>query len=238
MSARGPIEYRDASPTVRAVFDDIMHTRQVEDVNNFWKYLAHDPPTLKRTWDSVKEIMAAGALDAVTKEMVYLAVFVRVFIGNRFVGHGALFFACVLHDNPGRDVRVPRKFRMHCGCRIDIRALSRRAENSREFVRRSAMGSCVSIFAYRGCRRPARCHKQARVACACTNCRTDAGRSAASSTAWRKSNLAAVRCRAIVSSPIFPTAACGFTSRDLRFPSGSCCSFRATASARRNGRIG
>jgi len=57
MSARDPIEYRDASPEVRAVFDDIKRTRKVEDVNNFWKYLAHDPATLKRTWESVKETM-------------------------------------------------------------------------------------------------------------------------------------------------------------------------------------
>jgi len=71
---RTPIEYRDASPKVRAVFDDIKRTRQVEDVNNFWKYLAHDPPALQRTWSSVKEIMAPGVLDALTKEMVYLAV--------------------------------------------------------------------------------------------------------------------------------------------------------------------
>jgi AhpD family alkylhydroperoxidase len=71
---RTPIEYRNASPKVRAVFDDIKRTRQVEDVNNFWKYLAHDPPALARTWASIKEIMAPGALDALTKEMVYLAV--------------------------------------------------------------------------------------------------------------------------------------------------------------------
>jgi AhpD family alkylhydroperoxidase len=71
---RTPIEYRDASPKVRTVFDDIKRTRQVEDVNNFWKYLAHDPPALQRTWSSVKEIMAPGVLDALTKEMVYLAV--------------------------------------------------------------------------------------------------------------------------------------------------------------------
>jgi len=71
---RAPIEYRDASPQVRAVFDDIKRTRQVDDVNNFWKYLAHDPATLIRTWQSVKEIMAPGALDPLTKEMIYLAV--------------------------------------------------------------------------------------------------------------------------------------------------------------------
>jgi AhpD family alkylhydroperoxidase len=71
---RTPIEYRDASAGVRAVFDDIKRTRQVDDVNNFWKYLAHDPAVLARTWQSVKEIMAAGALDPLTKEMIYLAV--------------------------------------------------------------------------------------------------------------------------------------------------------------------
>jgi AhpD family alkylhydroperoxidase len=71
---RIPIEYRDASAGVRAVFDDIKRTRQVDDVNNFWKYLAHDPAVLARTWQSVKEIMVAGALDPLTKEMIYLAV--------------------------------------------------------------------------------------------------------------------------------------------------------------------
>ena len=69
-----PIEYKDAAPAVRAVFDDIMRSRKVEDVNNFWKYLAHDPATLKRTWESIKEVMAPGALDPVIKEMIYLAV--------------------------------------------------------------------------------------------------------------------------------------------------------------------
>jgi AhpD family alkylhydroperoxidase len=71
---RAPIEYRNASAEVRAVFDDIKRTRQVDDVNNFWKYLAHDPALLARTWASVKEVMAPGALDPLTKEMVYLAV--------------------------------------------------------------------------------------------------------------------------------------------------------------------
>ncbi len=68
------VEYKDASPEVRAVFDDIKQTRKVDDVNNFWKYLARDPATLKRTWESVKQIMAPGALDPLTKEMIYLAV--------------------------------------------------------------------------------------------------------------------------------------------------------------------
>lgn len=68
------IDYADASPEVRRVFDDIKATRNVPDVNNFWKFLARDPALLKRTWESVKEIMAPGALDVLTKEMIYLAV--------------------------------------------------------------------------------------------------------------------------------------------------------------------
>jgi AhpD family alkylhydroperoxidase len=68
------IEYADAGPEVRAVFDDIKQTRNLPDVNNFWKVLAHDPRTLKRTWESLKEVMAPGALDPLTKEMLYLAV--------------------------------------------------------------------------------------------------------------------------------------------------------------------
>ena len=71
---RMPIEYRNASAEVRAVFDDIKRTRQVEDVNNFWKYLAHDPPLLARTWASIKAVMAPGALDPLIKEMIYVAV--------------------------------------------------------------------------------------------------------------------------------------------------------------------
>ena len=89
MSARGPIEYRDASPEIRAVFDDIKRTRQVEDVNNFWKYLAHDHATLKRTWESVKETMMPGALDSVTKEMIYLAVSVTNGCGYCIASHSA-----------------------------------------------------------------------------------------------------------------------------------------------------
>ena len=74
MATLGLIEYRDASAEVRAVYDDIMKTRQTDYINNFWKALAHDPVTLRRTWFSVKEIMTPGALDGVTKEMIYLAV--------------------------------------------------------------------------------------------------------------------------------------------------------------------
>ena len=85
----GPIDYADASPAVRAVYDDIKATRNVPDVNNFWKYLANDPATLVRTWASVKEIMAPGALDALTKEMIYLAVSVTNGCGYCIASHGA-----------------------------------------------------------------------------------------------------------------------------------------------------
>jgi AhpD family alkylhydroperoxidase len=74
MSLFGFIEYSDASPEVRAVYDDIMATRKTDWINNFWKALAHDPATLKRTWESIKQIMAPGALDPLTKEMIYVAV--------------------------------------------------------------------------------------------------------------------------------------------------------------------
>ena len=74
MATLGLIEYENASAEVRALYDDIMATRQTDWINNFWKALAHDPATLRRTWLSIKEIMAPGALDALTKEMLYLAV--------------------------------------------------------------------------------------------------------------------------------------------------------------------
>ena len=74
MATLGLIEYEDASPEVRAVYDDIMATRKTDWINNFWKALARDPVTLRRTWQSIKEIMTPGALDALTKEMIYLAV--------------------------------------------------------------------------------------------------------------------------------------------------------------------
>jgi AhpD family alkylhydroperoxidase len=74
MTMLPPIEYADASPEVRAVYDDIMQTRNTDWINNFWKALANHPPTLKRTWESLKEVMAPGALDPLTKELVYLAV--------------------------------------------------------------------------------------------------------------------------------------------------------------------
>ena len=68
------IEYEDATEEVRAVYDDIMETRGIDWVNNFWKAIAQHPPTLKRTWESLKEVMAPGALDPVVKEMIFVAV--------------------------------------------------------------------------------------------------------------------------------------------------------------------
>ena len=71
---REPIEYADASPEVRAVYDDIMATRRTDWVNNFWKVLAHDPPTLRRIWSNIKDVMGPGTLDPLTKELIYMAV--------------------------------------------------------------------------------------------------------------------------------------------------------------------
>ena len=69
-----PIEYNDASSDVRVIYDEIKQAREVNDVSNFWKYLANDPVTLRRTWHSLKEIMGPGALDPLTKELIYIAV--------------------------------------------------------------------------------------------------------------------------------------------------------------------
>lgn len=74
MDTPQPVEHANASPEVRAVFDDIKATRKVTDVNNFWKYLARDPDLLKRTWETQKAVLAPGALDRLTKELIYLAV--------------------------------------------------------------------------------------------------------------------------------------------------------------------
>src|SRR5579864_2598141 len=89
MATLGLVEYQDASPEVRAVYDDIMATRKTDWINNFWKALAHDPVTLRRTWLSIKEIMAPGALDALTKEMLYVAVSVTNQCGYCIASHTA-----------------------------------------------------------------------------------------------------------------------------------------------------
>mgnify|MGYP000962567643 FL=1 len=74
MSVVSLIEYADAPPEVRAVYDDIMATRKVDQVNNFWKALAHHPATLRQVWEEVKTVMAPGALDPLVKEMIYVAI--------------------------------------------------------------------------------------------------------------------------------------------------------------------
>ena len=74
MASPNPIEYSDASIEIREIYDEIKLARGIEDVSNFWKYLANDPVTLRRTWTSLKEIMGPGALDSLTKELIYIAV--------------------------------------------------------------------------------------------------------------------------------------------------------------------
>ncbi|MBX6742314.1 MAG: carboxymuconolactone decarboxylase family protein [Acetobacteraceae bacterium] len=83
------VEYAEAPPEVRAVFDEIKAARGVPDVNNFWKALAADPPTLRRTWDSLREVMAPGALDPLTKEMLYLAASMAAGCAYCTASHGA-----------------------------------------------------------------------------------------------------------------------------------------------------
>jgi AhpD family alkylhydroperoxidase len=72
---------------VRAVYDDIMATRKTDWINNFWKAIAHDPATLKRTWEDIKQIMAPGALDPLIKEMIYVAVSVSNQCGYCIASH-------------------------------------------------------------------------------------------------------------------------------------------------------
>jgi AhpD family alkylhydroperoxidase len=89
MATLGLIEYKDASPEVRAVYDDIMATRKTDWINNFWKALASDPASLKRTWQDIKQIMAPGALDTLTKELIYVAVSVSNQCGYCIASHTA-----------------------------------------------------------------------------------------------------------------------------------------------------
>ena len=93
MSTFGLIEYDGASPPVKAVYDDIMATRKTDWINNFWKAIAHDPALLKRTWESIKQIMAPGALDPLTKELLYVAVSVTNNCHYCIASHTASAFA-------------------------------------------------------------------------------------------------------------------------------------------------
>ena len=90
MSARRqPIEYADAPAEVRAVYDDFLATRGTDWVNNFWKVLAHDPPTLRRIWANIKAVMGPGALEPLTKELLYVAVSVSNGCHYCIASHGA-----------------------------------------------------------------------------------------------------------------------------------------------------
>lgn len=88
-ATRAPIEYADATAEVRAVYDDIMATRKTDWVNNYWKVLAHHPPSLRRMWENSKEVMGAGALDPLTKELIYMAVSVTNACRYCIASHGA-----------------------------------------------------------------------------------------------------------------------------------------------------
>jgi AhpD family alkylhydroperoxidase len=88
-ATRAPIDYHDASAEVRAVYDDIMATRKTDWVNNYWKVLAHHPPTLRRMWANAKEVMGPGALDPLTKELIYIAVSVTNGCDYCIASHGA-----------------------------------------------------------------------------------------------------------------------------------------------------
>ena len=104
MATLGLIEYKDASPRVREVYDDIMAARKTDYINNFWKALANDPATLKRTWEDIKQIMAPGALDALTKELIYVAVSVSNQCGYCIASHTASARAKGMTDDMFREL--------------------------------------------------------------------------------------------------------------------------------------
>jgi len=104
MATLGLIEYKDASPRVREVYDDIMATRKTDYINNFWKALANDPATLKRTWEDIKQIMAPGALDLLTKELIYVAVSVSNQCGYCIASHTASARAKGMTDDMFREL--------------------------------------------------------------------------------------------------------------------------------------
>jgi AhpD family alkylhydroperoxidase len=106
MSTLGLIEYKDASPEVRAVYDDIMSTRKTDWINNFWKAIAHDPALLKRTWESLKAIMGPGALDPLTKELIYIAVSVTNHCQYCIASHTASAFAKGMTDEMFKELQA------------------------------------------------------------------------------------------------------------------------------------
>jgi len=104
MATLGLVEYKDASPRVREVYDDIMATRKTDWINNFWKALANDPVTLKRTWEDIKQIMAPGTLDVLTKELIYVAVSVSNQCGYCIASHTASAKAKGMTDDMFREL--------------------------------------------------------------------------------------------------------------------------------------
>ena len=100
------IEYQNASPEVRAVYDDIMASRKTDYINNFWKAIAHDPVLLKRTWESLKEIMAPASLDALTKELIYIAVSVTNNCSYCIASHTASAFTKGLTPEMFRELQA------------------------------------------------------------------------------------------------------------------------------------
>lgn len=90
MTMHSAIEYETASPEVKEVYDDMRAIRKTDHINNIWKYLANDPKLLRRTWESVKEVMApSGAIDPLTKELLYLAISVSNSCGYCIATHSA-----------------------------------------------------------------------------------------------------------------------------------------------------
>src|SRR5215472_18792876 len=106
MSTFGLIEYKDASPQVKAVYDDIMATRKTDYINNFWKAIAHDPVLLKRTWEDLKATMAPGALDPLTKELLYIAVSVTNNCQYCIYSHTASAFSKGMSDGMFQELQA------------------------------------------------------------------------------------------------------------------------------------
>ena len=84
-----PINENEAQGKVKEVFEDIKSSRNIEEVPNFWKYIANDPDALERTWNSMKQVMKKGAIDEVTKELIYVAVSVSNGCGYCIKSHSA-----------------------------------------------------------------------------------------------------------------------------------------------------
>jgi AhpD family alkylhydroperoxidase len=147
MATLGLIEYKDASPQVRAVYDDIMATRKTDWVNNFWKAIAHDPATLKRTWEDIKQIMAPGALDPLTKEMVYLAVSVSNQCGYCIASHTVGAKNKGMTDAMFQELWRLSAWRMKpIACLQDIRS---RSTNSSEFEEHDYANQIHDVFSGR-----------------------------------------------------------------------------------------